>query len=337
MAKQAQLDAVRPVLTDIDKGVTVVEKALDAVEAGTDTATDILESGLEKVADVVPEAIDKGVTATAEVTRKGAQAFRNPRTVAIVVIGASMAAGAGLGYLGYRLMKKRLEKQYEERMEIQLEEMRNFYLKRNKTGKYATPETAAEALRGDDAVVAMDEYQNGKRTKDKAEPRRPVEYNKIKTSDEAREEMRDHVVQIEETVERNVFVDGQPIVDDEWDMEAEEASRDRSAPYVISHDEFMANEFEHPQNSLTYYEGDEILADEQDNAIQDSDTLVGDLNLTRFGHGSRDPNVVYVRNELMEVEFEITRSPGKFAEEVMGLRHSDDLPRLRRARWGDDE
>ena len=351
MAKQAQIDAVRPVLTDIDKGVTATEKAIDAIVDNTEKAADILESGLEKAADVVPETIEKSVEVTAEVAKQGVRAFRNPKVVALVVIGASMAAGAGIGFLAYKHMKKRLEKQYEESMERQLEEMRAFYIRRNKEGDYATPASAAEALQVKEAHEALNNYQGKKEPKekpplkvvadDRAGANEQVRYDKVVTNEEAKSEIRDHVVKIEveeapqET--RNVFVDGRPLVDDDWNAEAEEARRNPAFPYVISHDEFMENAYEHEQISLTYYRGDDVLADNKDQVIDAVEEVVGTDNLTLFGHGSRDPNIVYVRNERTESDYEVALSTGKYAEEVHGLRHSDDGPQLRRARWGVDE
>lgn len=349
MAKQAQIDAVRPVLTAIDKDVTAVEGVLDAVVSGADKASDVLESGLEKAADVVPEALDKGVHVTVDGTRKFVRAFRNPRTTAYVVIGASLAAGAGLGLLAHHLMKKRLEKQYQDRLERELEEMRIFYLRRAKAGEFSTPRTAAEALLAKEAVDALDEYQGnvakGEEESTKTLPNRidkalrePTRYDKVVRDSEAAEAVREQVTTVEETVTSNIFVDGKALVPDDWDAEAEEAQRNPEVPYVISHDEFMENTYEHEQSSLTYYSGDDVLTDEKDEMIQNADEIVGVTNLGRFGEGSRDPNIVYVRNERTESDYEIALNQGTFAEQVMGgFRHSDQPHRLMRARWGDDE
>lgn len=351
MAKQAQIDAVRPVLTDIDKGVTVTEKAIDAIVENSEKVTETLEAGLEKVADVVPETLEKSVEVTAEVAKKGVGSLRNPKTVAVLVIGISMVAGAGLGFLGYKLMKKRLEQQYEERMERELDEMRTFYIRRNKKDEYATPATTAEAMQVREAQEALDNYQGKEATskgaslkvvaKDGDAANEKTRYDKVVTNEEAKAEIRDHVVtvEVEETPDkRNVFVNGRPLVDDEWNMEAEEARRVPEVPYVINHDEFMENTFEHSQTSLTYFSGDDVLTDERDVMIPDVDSLVGPDSLSRFGHGSRDPRIVYVRNERNETDYEIRLSDGKFAEEVMDFRHSDTpTPHLRKARWGDDE
>ena len=117
-----------------------------------------------------------------------------------------------------------------------------------------------------------------------------------------------------------------------WDYADEVRSRDPGVPYIIHIDEFTQAEKGYTQSTLTYYEDDDVLADERDTVIEDQDDMMGVQNLARFGHGSNDPNLVYVRNDLRQLDMEICRSPGSFAEEVHGLKHSDE-PRRRRPSW----
>jgi hypothetical protein len=329
------------VLTEIDKDVEVVENAIDAVVSGADKATEVLESGLEKVADVVPEALDKSVHVTANVTRRGVRAFRNPKTMLLMLSIGGAVAGAALGVVAYKWQKKRLEKEFEERLDRELEEMRQFYIRRYKDGKFATPRTAAEKLI-EEAADAANQYAGEDPPTEEARKDVPVEknqrrYDKVETNTQARADIQTGPVTIEQTVDNGVLVDGKPLVAEDWDAEAEEARRNPEAPYVISFEEFNENTYEHPQSTITYYMGDDVLADETDQMIDDVESVVGTDNLARFGHGSRDPNVVYIRNERLEADYEVTRSTGRFSEEVMGLRHSDSTPRLRKARWRDDE
>ena len=62
--------------------------------------------------------------------------------------------------------------------------------------------------------------------------------------------------------------------------------------------------------------------------------MVGLVNLGKFGHGSGDPNVVYVRNVELEMEIEIIHSDGKFSEQSRGIVENPDPtdPRKRRNR-----
>lgn len=110
---------------------------------------------------------------------------------------------------------------------------------------------------------------------------------------------------------RNVFGDG----DDTWDYELEQSNRTKEAPYIIHVDEFVACELDYEQSTLSWYEGDEILTDSQDIPIHRPENVVGEL---RFGHGSQDPNVVYVRNEELQAEYEILRNNGSYETIVLG-------------------
>lgn len=110
----------------------------------------------------------------------------------------------------------------------------------------------------------------------------------------------------------NIFREDQ----DHWDYEEEERNRqDPTKPYIIHVDEFFANEKGYIQSTLQYYQGDNILCDEQDVPVYNPEKIVGKLE---FGHGSNDPNVVYVRNEKLEVEWEILLDHGHFQTEVLG-------------------
>jgi hypothetical protein len=103
--------------------------------------------------------------------------------------------------------------------------------------------------------------------------------------------------------------------DEEWDYDLE-ISRRGSDPYTLHVDEFVANELDYDQHTMTYYVGDDILADENDVPVYNYSTIVGNLN---FGHGSKDPNLVYIRSENLRTEWEIIRHTGWFEVEVRGL------------------
>lgn len=124
-------------------------------------------------------------------------------------------------------------------------------------------------------------------------------------------------VRLVEPVTENVFAGN----DDTWDFEAELARRSTNEPYVIHKDEYFEVEDDYSQVTLTYYEGDNIMAAEDDTPVYNYDRVVGEL---KFGHGSGgDPNVFYVRNDKLRAEYEILRHEGHFAVEVEGLDPSD--------------
>jgi hypothetical protein len=116
--------------------------------------------------------------------------------------------------------------------------------------------------------------------------------------------------------------------------------RSPDVPYVITKDEFYENEYEFTERQLTWYEGDKTLADEQDVPVPAVERIVGEDNLLRFGWGSGDDTIVYVRNEKMKLNLEISKSTGKFAHEVAGFGQTDhlehgDRPARRKRRFDD--
>lgn len=108
--------------------------------------------------------------------------------------------------------------------------------------------------------------------------------------------------------------------DSEWDYDLETESRTETAPFILHRDEYWANELDFDQVTLTYYVGDDILVDSGDSPIYNYAMVVGEL---RFGHGSGDKNVLYVRNHELKSEYEILRDSGSYSVEVLGL---DDTP-----------
>jgi hypothetical protein len=125
---------------------------------------------------------------------------------------------------------------------------------------------------------------------------------------------------------------------DEWDWNEENGNRSPDVPYVITAEEYGANELDFRQTSLTWYEGDEVLTDEKDTPIYDVPTTVGEM---KFGHGSHDQSICYVRNEKLRAEYEVILDHGSFQVQVMGqdieeelekreIRHSHGAPKFRR-------
>ena len=81
-------------------------------------------------------------------------------------------------------------------------------------------------------------------------------------------------------------------------------------PYVISPADFDTED-DYEVYSLTYY-ADGVLADEQNNPIEDVEAMVGRGSLTHFGEYEED--AVHVRNEAMQCDFEILRDLSKYSD-----------------------
>lgn len=85
-------------------------------------------------------------------------------------------------------------------------------------------------------------------------------------------------------------------------------------PYVIDFEEFCEEYENHDKVTLTYYEGDDTLADETEEIIADVSETIGDEALKCFGQGSDDPDVVYVRNERLGIDYEVVRQGNKYSD-----------------------
>jgi hypothetical protein len=112
---------------------------------------------------------------------------------------------------------------------------------------------------------------------------------------------------------------------EEFDQEAEEAWREEheGEPFIISREEFLENDPEYNQVTITNFEEDDVLADEQDRPVDNMVQVVGKDAVFKFGYGSGDNNVVYVRNPELEIDLEVLRSTGGYAATVLGFKHSD--------------
>lgn len=104
--------------------------------------------------------------------------------------------------------------------------------------------------------------------------------------------------------------------DVEFDYDEELKKRSSTAPYVITSEEFHADELNYTQSSLTYFALDNIMADEDNVPVYNHAVVTGPL---LFGHGSGDPDVVYIRNDERRAEYEITKEDKLFSVEVLGL------------------
>lgn len=86
---------------------------------------------------------------------------------------------------------------------------------------------------------------------------------------------------------------------------------------IISPEEFGERE-EYMQVNLTYY-SDMVLADENDEIIEDVDGLVGFDSLGRFGEYEDDS--VHVRNHRLKMDIEILCNPQKYSDVAIRKPH----------------
>jgi len=103
-----------------------------------------------------------------------------------------------------------------------------------------------------------------------------------------------------------------------WNYTEELESRTTTEPYVIHQDEFNEND-EYSKVTYTYYAEDDVLVDDEDqHPVPHGDLVVGLDNL-KFGHGSDDIDVVFVRNDRLGQDMEICRTHESYERKILGL------------------
>jgi len=231
----------------------------------------------------------------------------------LIIGGAVIAAAAGFG-AGYLFATNRLEERFSKKLAEELEAVGRVY----KVYQHAKPETPEEFVAMEypkSAAEALAGYQGSEPKPETAGvmPREaPPVYERARTW---KPESKPGEVPLNRR--NNIFDDAKPDQDVDFDYTEEERNRTEEAPYIIAQHEHGDNDFN--QVTLTYYEGDGVLADERDDKYDDIDDMVGDDNIPRFGHRSNDDNVLYVRNHKYGLDIEIVRDSRKYSEVVHGF------------------
>lgn len=245
-----------------------------------------------------------------------------------------LIVGAGLGgAVAYFVTRGKLETKYNKIADDEIAEMQQHY--RDKT--VALENTVAKP--GLEAIVREQGYST--------EPPMAVTppsavVDAAKEAEEAIDPRPEPEVAEENVFEKPPVTPGEvgmPLVRDDWDWHKERVSRSPIRPYVIHRDEMDDSEA-YDSITYTYYEEDDVLCNERDEVVgkDERDALVGERNLERFGHGSGDASIVFIRNDRLEMQMEVVRSPNSFAEEVHGFQHSEHRAmRYHRERTSSDD
>jgi hypothetical protein len=217
----------------------------------------------------------------------------------VIIVAVSVGSGAVGFFVGYKIAEKRLSDQFDERLERETKGMREFYTAAKKP--YSTPQEAAAELLTDAASTIGEIVQENA---DKVAYHKIVTQEKY-TPEEVREKM-DTVVDFGEQPEvvKNIFAKNE---------------RDPEIPYVISQEEFMVNERDWEQITLTYYRGDNTLTDHREDIIEEPEKTVGPDGILSFGQGPSDPSTVHICNEKLGLLFEVVLHEGMYTQEVLGI------------------
>lgn len=257
------------------------------------SATEMTEEVAEKIAEATPEFVE---------------AVTGIRTSFAVIAAAFSALGGAA--IGFEIARRRLETKYLQIADDEIAVMREHY-------RLKAQAVEAETAKGDLETLVKERGYGV--SEDEVPPMAvPPPASVMGSEDEAAEEAPDDDDPGPQI--HNIFEDAKVV--HEWNYHEERRRRSPDIPYVIHYDE--RDEIEGYQGvTLTYYEGDDVLCNERDEIVDPSerDSLVGEKNLGRFGHGSNDAAIVYIRNDKLELIYEVVKSPNTYAEEVHGFSH----------------
>lgn len=270
------------------------------------------------------EVVTETVAAAAENVSAEAQAVADiSRSLAARELSIGFVLGSSVsGLVSFFVLRKVLEKRYNKQVEEEIDTMREHFRKRADLRE--TQRAAAAVAAGSDKpdlqiIVEERGYvpppPGGLNTAPLAAP---------KVSERTWEEIRERL--------ENKTDEDEEVVIEGWNFAEELASRTPDKPYILHESEFKERDF--PTVSLTYYEGDDVLCDEANMPVDNKHRLVGEDNLSKFGHGSGNPYVLYIRNEVLNIDMEVLRVEKSFIDEIRSLRHSDK--RMRRLRFDDE-
>ena len=101
-------------------------------------------------------------------------------------------------------------------------------------------------------------------------------------------------------------------------------------PYVISDGDFLEGMPGYDKITITYYEADDILADDKEDVIHDVARYIGTDALTAFNRKPGAEGVVYVRNTQLSTDFEVVLDRNSYSEVVLGFQTEKPLVRKMR-------
>jgi hypothetical protein len=281
-----------------------------------------------EIAEVAADGVADGMHVVSEEALAAEKVVRGLESAQLAYLGLGIAIGAAIGgFVGFRIAYRRAETKYNQLAAEEIAEMREHF-----NAKAVALENAHEKS-GLEEIIRERGYDSEPEDEEEATappmavtPPSAV----VERAEEVREEEAETPPPPEEDPEpevRNIFRDNAP-PEDHWDWHKERAQRSPRKPYVIHREEREEQEA-YDGVTFTYYETDDVVCNERDEVIpeEDRERIFGEANLEKFGHGSGDATTVYVRNDQLEMDIEIVRSPNSYAEEVHGfepeIKHSD--------------
>lgn len=213
----------------------------------------------------------------------------------VVALMGGVLAGAAAGFwYGKRWNTEKIRALAFEESQVEVEEMRKVYLQKTMA---AEPKPSVETIMKDKG------YSNAEIARQTGQGEKAV-----------RESLR--------PLPSPVPIHEELVKDGEWDYAIEHQNRSSDEPYVIHQDEHSQGIDGYTQVTYTYWARDDVLCGEDERPIPNGDLIVGETNL-KFGHGTDDPEVVYIRNETLQLDIEICRTDRSYEQDVLGLQDDE--------------
>lgn len=253
---------------------------------------------IEQVAEQVAEEVATNLEEVADATRR-----INAMGISYFAVGLGIGAVVGF-YFGHKFNTAKIKAEAFKETEEEISQLRAIYLQKT----IAAENTDKPSV---EAIVEQRGYSVGA---DAPQPpqrplKAPVPTNEVMRRPAPAAEPQQTEIQVEHK--------------DEWDYATELQNRSPDAPYVIHQNEYKNSNPEYSKVVYTYWAVDDVVTDTEDNhPITHGDIVVGLDNL-KFGHGTDDVDVVYVRNDRLETDMEICRVHQSFEEEILGYSRND--------------
>lgn len=112
-----------------------------------------------------------------------------------------------------------------------------------------------------------------------------------------------------------------PEEDDEDDIDDEDEEEENRPVrghhyYPISAAQFCNSRNYYDKVSLSYYTDDNVVSDEKDKVMDNAEEVLG--RLQELFDGDEYPTVCYIRNDELEIDYEISIIEGSYRHEVLG-------------------
>lgn len=289
-------------------------------------------SKVDQIAEIAADGVADGMHLVSDEALAVEQVVQAIDKFRIAYVGLGVAIGGVIGgLLAYKLAYTRAEAKYNEIAAQEVADMRDHF----------NAKIVAREAEGDKPSLADLVRENGYGDGEEplADSAPPMAVSAPDSVVEAAREAageRSEDPRGEPEVQ-NVFKQTQ--VDYAWDEHAERRKRSPNRPYVI-HVDARDDHDAYEDVTYTYYEKDDVLTNEREEIMnaEDREQVVGEANLERFGHGSDNNDLVYVRNPKLEMDIEIIKSNGSYSEEVHGfIPEPEDETRSRGRSSPDDE